>query len=65
MTPRCLECDKPMKEHGRAFRCEPCRQFIVFFEAPETSPFLALIVTPDRSQPVSGAYHASGLRAPR
>ena len=35
-----------MKEHGRAFQCEPCRQFLVFFEAPDTPPFFAPIVTP-------------------
>jgi hypothetical protein len=30
-----------MKEHGRGFQCEPCRQFIIFFDVPDASPYIA------------------------
>jgi hypothetical protein len=41
MTPLCPVCKEPMKEQGRSFRCEPCRQFIVFFEMPDASIYIA------------------------
>ena len=30
-----------MKEHGRAFQCEPCRQTIIFFAVSDASPHIA------------------------
>jgi hypothetical protein len=30
-----------MKEHGRAFQCEPCRQTIIFFAVSDASPYVA------------------------
>jgi hypothetical protein len=41
MTPLCPVCKEPMKEQGRSFRCEPCRQFIVFFDVPDASIYIA------------------------
>jgi len=35
MTPFCPVCKEPMKEHGRSFQCEPCRQFMVFFDVSD------------------------------
>jgi hypothetical protein len=32
-------CEETMKEHGRAFQCEPCRQIIVFFRFTDASPY--------------------------
>jgi hypothetical protein len=29
-------CDEPMKEHGRDFLCEPCKQIIIFLVVSET-----------------------------
>ena len=40
MTPHCPMCNEPMKEHGRVFICEPCRQFIIFLEVSDTSPYV-------------------------
>jgi hypothetical protein len=40
MKPICPACDKSMKEHGRAFRCEPCREIIIFFKVSNASPYL-------------------------
>jgi tRNA(Ile2) C34 agmatinyltransferase TiaS len=40
MTPHCPMCDEPMKEHGRVFLCEPCRQIIIFLVVSETSPYV-------------------------
>ena len=41
MTPLCPVCKEPMKERGRAFQCEPCRQILIFFRMPDTSPYIA------------------------
>jgi hypothetical protein len=41
MTPRCPACDEPMKEHGRAFECGPCRQIIIFFAVSDAPPYSA------------------------
>ena len=41
MTPLCPVCEKPMKEHGRAFQCEPSRQIIIFFAVSDVSPYVA------------------------
>jgi hypothetical protein len=41
MTPHCPTCNEPMKEHGRLFLCEPCRQIIIFLVVSETSPYIA------------------------
>jgi tRNA(Ile2) C34 agmatinyltransferase TiaS len=41
MTPQCPACDKPMKEDGRAFLCEQCRQIIIFFDVSDASRYLA------------------------
>jgi hypothetical protein len=30
-----------MKENGRAFLCEPCREIIVFFAVSDASPHVA------------------------
>jgi hypothetical protein len=30
-----------MKEQGRAFQCEPCREIIVFFAVSDASPYVA------------------------
>ena len=35
MTLTCLSCDRPMTREGRAFWCEPCRQFVVFFRSAD------------------------------
>ena len=40
MTPLCPVCKEPMKEHRRSFRCEPCRQFIVFFNVSDASQYV-------------------------
>ena len=40
MTPHCPMCDEPMKEHGRVFLCEPCKQIIIFLVVSETSPYV-------------------------
>jgi hypothetical protein len=29
-----------MKEHGRTFQCEPCRQIIIFFAVSDSSPYI-------------------------
>jgi hypothetical protein len=31
-----------MKEYDRAFRCEPCREIIIFFTVSDTSPYIAV-----------------------
>jgi hypothetical protein len=36
MTPHCPMSDEPMKEHGRVFLCEPCKQIIIFLVVSET-----------------------------
>jgi tRNA(Ile2) C34 agmatinyltransferase TiaS len=40
MTTLCPVCAKPMKQNGRAFQCEPCRQIVIFFRVSDTSPYL-------------------------
>jgi hypothetical protein len=40
MTPPCPACDEPMKQYGRAFQCEPCREIIVFFDVSDASPYI-------------------------
>jgi hypothetical protein len=30
-----------MKEQGRAFQCEPCREIIIFFVVSDASPYIA------------------------
>jgi tRNA(Ile2) C34 agmatinyltransferase TiaS len=40
--PLCPACNEPMKEHGRAFRCEPCRQIIAFYKVPTRSPYISM-----------------------
>jgi len=30
-----------MKEQGRAFQCEPCREIIIFFAVSDASPYIA------------------------
>jgi hypothetical protein len=30
-----------MKEHGRTFQCEPCREIIIFFTVSNASPYIA------------------------
>jgi hypothetical protein len=32
-----------MKEHGRGFRCEPCREIIVFFDVSGASLLIGLL----------------------
>jgi hypothetical protein len=34
-------CDQPIKKHGRAFQCEPCRQIIISFAVSDASPYIA------------------------
>jgi hypothetical protein len=60
MTPLCPVCDKPMKEHGRAFRCEPCQQIMIFFSVSDASPYLA-------GKPLEPEAETTGLakRSPR
>jgi len=29
-----------MKEQGRTFQCEPCREIIIFFAVSDASPYL-------------------------
>jgi hypothetical protein len=31
-----------MKEQGRVFECEPCREIIIFFAVSDASPYIAL-----------------------
>jgi hypothetical protein len=31
-----------MKETGRVYQCEPCRQFIILYSLSDASPYLAL-----------------------
>jgi tRNA(Ile2) C34 agmatinyltransferase TiaS len=38
--PLCPACNEPMEAHGHTFRCEPCRQIIVFFERSGTSLYI-------------------------
>jgi tRNA(Ile2) C34 agmatinyltransferase TiaS len=40
MTPPCPVCKKSMKECGRTFQCEPCREIIIFFEVSDASPYV-------------------------
>jgi hypothetical protein len=40
-----------MKEDGRAFRCEPCRQIVIFFTVSDAAPYLLF----ERVQPVRPA----------
>jgi tRNA(Ile2) C34 agmatinyltransferase TiaS len=40
IAPLCPACCEPMKEHGRVFQCEPCRQIIIFFAVSVASPYL-------------------------
>jgi hypothetical protein len=40
MTTLCPICAKSMKQNGRAFQCEPCRQIVIFFRLADTSPYL-------------------------
>jgi hypothetical protein len=40
--PLCPACNEPMKEYGRAFRCEPCRQIVAFYKMPARSPYFLL-----------------------
>jgi hypothetical protein len=42
MTPPCPVCEEPMKERGRTFQCEPCRQIVIFFTVSDASPYIAL-----------------------
>jgi hypothetical protein len=39
VAPRCPACNQPMKEDGHAFRCEGCRQIILYFAVQETPTF--------------------------
>jgi hypothetical protein len=41
MKPLCPACCEPMKEQGRAFQCEPCREIIIFFAVSDASPYFA------------------------
>jgi hypothetical protein len=77
MTPPCPVCEQPMKEHGkpygRAFRCEPCRQFIIFFAVSDASPYIAserpVVTVKDidptkraaRLRPARSLWHPDGL----
>jgi hypothetical protein len=31
-----------MKQQGRVFECEPCREIIIFFAVSDASPYIAL-----------------------
>jgi tRNA(Ile2) C34 agmatinyltransferase TiaS len=42
MTPLCPVCKESMKEHGRTFQCEPCRQIIIFFHVSGASPYIPI-----------------------
>jgi hypothetical protein len=62
MTPLCPVCEEPMKEHGRAFQCEPCRQIIIFFAVSDASPYLAAdglirAIGHDRRSPACSSAH--------
>jgi hypothetical protein len=35
-----------MKQQGRAFACEPCREIILFFVVSEPPPFIAALLAP-------------------
>jgi hypothetical protein len=41
MTPSCPVCEEPMKKRSRPFRCEPCRQIIIFVAVSDASPYIA------------------------
>src|ERR1017187_9614617 len=65
MTPLCPVCKELMKEHGRSFRCELCRQFIVFFDVSDASSYNSKRVgdhTLSPEQPVLSSG-SSGARA--
>ena len=51
MKPLCPECKEPMKEQGRAFECEGCRQIIVYFSVPHVSPYFAPRIFTDTYEP--------------
>jgi hypothetical protein len=37
-----------MKEHGRTFQCEPCRQIIIFFAVSDGSAYVAAGALPKK-----------------
>ena len=41
MTPHCPVCNEPMKQHGRVYQCEPCRQIIIFLDVSGCTPYTA------------------------
>jgi tRNA(Ile2) C34 agmatinyltransferase TiaS len=60
MKTHCPACEEPMVSDGRAFRCEACREIIIFFEVAETSPYM-----PAASQhPAQGREHTASKKAP-
>jgi hypothetical protein len=61
MPPLCPVCEEPMKEHGRAFQCEPCRQTIIFFAVSDASPYIAAgRVLPSSKHDQRGALDRAG-----
>jgi tRNA(Ile2) C34 agmatinyltransferase TiaS len=40
VSPNCPACNERMKGDGRAFRCEPCRQILLFFAVHEMTTFV-------------------------
>jgi hypothetical protein len=39
----CPACNKPMEECDRTFKCESCRETIIFFAVKDAAPFIAAI----------------------
>jgi tRNA(Ile2) C34 agmatinyltransferase TiaS len=52
MTPHCPACCEPMKKQGRAFKCAPCREIIIFFRVTDASPYTALAVVDRVAKPM-------------
>jgi hypothetical protein len=63
MIPRCPVCDEPMKQHGRAFRCEPCREIIIFFDVSDASPYIAATNKLNVMQNQQGSRQGNDRRA--
>jgi hypothetical protein len=42
MTPLCPVYEEPVKNQGRTFEYETCRQIIIFFTIADASPYIAL-----------------------
>jgi len=64
MTILCPTCEQPMKEYDRAFRCEPCREIIIFFTVSDTSPYITGACFRKRKSPSGAMRVPSNLPGP-